>query len=74
MKQPDDIYITILLHNMILFISAGEYTVQAANCTSASNHFKSALVTLQVQTTMKAKQPSPWIFTPFVSEIRKDIP
>lgn len=63
MKHPDGIYTTILLHNIILFRLAGEYTVPAAKCTSASNHLTSAFVTLQVQSTMKAKQPSPRIFT-----------
>lgn len=46
MKHPDDIYTTVFLHNVILFTCAGEYIVQAANCTSASNHFTSALLTL----------------------------
>lgn len=63
MKHPDGIYTIILLHKTILFSLAGEYTVQAANYTSASNHLTSALVTLQVQSTMKAKQPYPGIFT-----------
>jgi len=53
-KHPDDIYTTILLHNVTLFRRAGEYTGQAANCTSASNHFTSAAVTPRVQTMMKA--------------------
>lgn len=63
MKHPDDICTTILLHNVILFRCLGEYTVQAANCTFASNHFQSALVTLWAQTMMKANRPAPRIFT-----------
>lgn len=63
MKHPDDIYTTLLLHNVILFRRAGEYTVQAANRISASNNFTSTLVTQPVQTSMKAKRPSSRIFT-----------